>query len=155
LWSFTRKTVLPDICAVARHSQEILVIPCGQGLTRPLLYAILIQDKEISQDRQVVGDSIMPVRLKSSDVQQSFGEVVDRALLEDDVIVERYGTPRVAIVGYKRYQHLVEAEQELLRTRLQQASAAASARAEYLTEEEVDELIERARSEVHQETSGE
>ena len=96
----------------------------------------------------------MPVRLKSSDVQQNFGEVVDRALLEDDVIVERYGTPRVAIVGYKRYQLLVEAERELLRTRLQQAAAAASARAGHLTVEEVDELIERARSEVHQETSG-
>jgi PHD/YefM family antitoxin component YafN of YafNO toxin-antitoxin module len=96
----------------------------------------------------------MPVKLRSSDVQQSFGEVVDRALLEDDVIVERYGTPRVAIVGYKRYQHLVEAEQELLRIRLQQASAAASARAGCLTEEEVDEMIERARGEVHQETSG-
>ena len=95
----------------------------------------------------------MPVKLKSSDVQQSFGEVVDRALLEDDVIVERYGTPRVAIVEYKRYQRLVEAEKELLRTRLQQASAAISARAAHLSEEEIDELIERARSEVHQETS--
>ena len=95
----------------------------------------------------------MPVKLKSSDVQQSFGEAVDRALLEDDVIVERYGTPRVAIVEYRRYQRLVEAEQELLRTRLQQASAATSARAVHLSEEEVDELIERARSEVHQETS--
>jgi hypothetical protein len=95
----------------------------------------------------------MPVKLKSSDVQQSFGEAVDRALLEDDVIVERYGTPRVAIIEYKRYQRLVEAEQELLRTRLQQASAATSARAVHLSEEEVDELIERARSEVHQETS--
>jgi hypothetical protein len=30
----------------------------------------------------------MPVRLKSSDVQQSFGEALDRALLEDDIIVE-------------------------------------------------------------------
>jgi PHD/YefM family antitoxin component YafN of YafNO toxin-antitoxin module len=94
----------------------------------------------------------MPVRLKSSDVQQSFGEAVDRALLEDDVIVERYGAPRVAIVEYKRYQRLVEAEQELLRTRLQQASADASARAAHLSEKEVDELIERARSEAHQRT---
>ena len=88
----------------------------------------------------------MPVKLKSSEVQQSFGEAVDRALLEGDVIVERYGTPRVAIVEYKRYQRLVEAEQELLRTRLQQASAATSARAAHLSEEEVDELIERART---------
>ena len=95
----------------------------------------------------------MPVKLKSSDVQQRFGEAVDRALLEDDVIVERYGTPRVAIVEYKRYQRLVEAERELLRSRLQQASAAASARAERLTEAEIDELIERARTQVHQETS--
>lgn len=95
----------------------------------------------------------MPVRLKSSDVQQSFGEAVDRALLEDDVIVERYGTPRVAIVEYKRYERLVAAERELLRARLQQAAAAASARAARLSEDEVDELIERARSEVHHESS--
>jgi prevent-host-death family protein len=96
----------------------------------------------------------MPVKLKASDVQQNFGEVVDRALLEDDVIVERYGTPRVAIVEYRRYQRLVEAERELLRTRLQQASAAASARAAHLTEAEVDDLIERARHEVYHERAG-
>jgi hypothetical protein len=95
----------------------------------------------------------MPVKLKSSQVQQSFGQALDRALMEDDVIVERYGTPRVAIVEYGRYRRLIEAEQELLRTRLQQASAAASARAAYLAEEEVDELIERARSEVYPEES--
>jgi hypothetical protein len=95
----------------------------------------------------------MPVNLKSSDVQQSFGDVVDRALLEDDVIVERYGKPRVAIVEYKRYQRLVEAEKELLRNRLQQASTAASVRAERLTEAEIDELIERARTQVHREIS--
>ena len=71
----------------------------------------------------------MPVKLNSSQVQQNFGQALDRALMEDDVIVE------------------------LLRTRLQQASAAASARAAYLAEEEVDELIERARSEVYPEES--
>jgi len=96
----------------------------------------------------------MPVRLNSSQVQQNFGRAVDRAMLEEDVIVERYGLPRVAIVEYQRYQRLVEAEKELLRSRLQQASAAASARAERLSEAEIDELIERARTQVHQETSG-
>lgn len=95
----------------------------------------------------------MPVRLKSSDVQQSFGHALDRALLEDDVIVERYGTPRVVIIEYRRYLRLVEAERELLRSRLEQASAAASARAERLTEAEIDELIERARTQVHRGTS--
>jgi PHD/YefM family antitoxin component YafN of YafNO toxin-antitoxin module len=95
----------------------------------------------------------MPVKLKSSQVQQNFAQTVDRAMLEEDVIVERYGLPRVAIVEYKRYQRLVEAEKELLRNRLQQASAAASARAERLSEEEIDELIERARTQVHLETS--
>ena len=93
----------------------------------------------------------MPVKLKSSKVQQNFGLVVDRVLMEDDVIVERYGVPRVAIVEYGRYQRLVEAEHELLRIRLQQASAVASARAAHLTEEEVEELIEQARGEVYQE----
>lgn len=91
----------------------------------------------------------MPVKVKSSQVQQNFGLMMDRALMEDDIIVERYGMPRVAIVEYSRYQRLVEAEREVLRARLQQASAAASAQAAPLTEEEVDELIERARSEVH------
>lgn len=96
----------------------------------------------------------MPVKLKSSQVQQNFGQAVDRAMLEEDVIVERYGLPRVAIVEYKRYQRLVEAEKELLRNRLQQASAAATARAERLTDAEIDELIEQARTQVHRENSG-
>jgi prevent-host-death family protein len=95
----------------------------------------------------------MSVRLNSSQVQQNFGQTMDRAMLDEDVIVERYGLPRVAIVGYQRYRRLVEAEQELLRTRLQQASAAVSARAERLTETEIDELIERARTQVYQETT--
>ncbi|MBC8446150.1 MAG: type II toxin-antitoxin system Phd/YefM family antitoxin [Chloroflexi bacterium] len=95
----------------------------------------------------------MPVKLRSSQVQQNFGQAVDRALMGNDVIVERYGVPRVALVEYSRYQRLVEAEQELLRTRLQRASAAASARAAHLTEEDVEELIERARGEVYRETS--
>jgi PHD/YefM family antitoxin component YafN of YafNO toxin-antitoxin module len=97
------------------------------------------------------GRIAMPVKLKSSHVQQNFGQVIDRALTEDDVIVERYGAPRVAIVAYQRYERLLEVERELLRTRLQQASEVASARAAHLTEEAVEELIERARSEVHQE----
>lgn len=87
------------------------------------------------------------MRLKSSQVQQNFGQAIDRALIEDDV-VERYGVPRVVIVEYGRYQRLIEAERELLRTRLQQGSATASARAAHLTEEQVEELIEQARSEV-------
>ena len=91
----------------------------------------------------------MPVKVKSSQAQQNFGQVMDRASMEGDVIVERYGSPRVTIVEYKRYQRLVAAELELLRTRLQRASAAAAARSAHLTEEEVEELIERARSEVH------
>jgi len=95
----------------------------------------------------------MPVKLKSSQVQQSFGLVMDRVLIEGEVIVERYGVPRVTIVEYGRYQRLVAAEQELLRTRLQQASAAAAERSAHLTEQEVDELIERARNEVHQQES--
>lgn len=97
----------------------------------------------------------MSVKLKSSEVQQNFGLVMDRALREPEIIVERYGVPRVAIVEYGRYRRLVEAEQELLRARLQQVSAAASARAAHLSEAQVDELIERARSETHQQAGAE
>ena len=95
----------------------------------------------------------MVMRMKSSDVQQNFGDAMDRALAGEDVVIERYGTPRVAIVGYRRYQQLLDAERELLRTRLRQASEVASARAAHLAEAEVDALIERARSEVYQERS--
>jgi PHD/YefM family antitoxin component YafN of YafNO toxin-antitoxin module len=88
----------------------------------------------------------VPVRLTSSEVQKNSRKAVDRALMEDDVVIERYGTPRVVMVEYGRYQRLIEAEQELLRIRLQQVSAAASARAADLDEGQIDELVERART---------
>jgi hypothetical protein len=82
-------------------------------------------------------------------VERNIGATDLRQRLTDvlQAVRERGGT-------YIRYRRLIEAEQELLRTRLQQASAAASARAAHLTEEEVDELVERARSEVHQAGQG-
>ena len=60
-------------------------------------------------------------------------------------------TPGVAIVNDDRCQRLLEAERELLRTRLQRASAAASARAAHLPEEAIEELIERSRVEAYAE----
>jgi PHD/YefM family antitoxin component YafN of YafNO toxin-antitoxin module len=90
----------------------------------------------------------MTVTLQSTQVQQNFGETIDRALRDSDVIVERYGSPRVAIVEYARYRRLLDAERELLRLRLQQAAAAASARAAPLSDAQIEALIERARSEV-------
>ena len=60
--------------------------------------------------------------------------------------MERYGSPRVVILEYRRYRQLLEAERQLLRQRLQQASQAVSERAAHLSEAEVDDLIERARS---------
>jgi hypothetical protein len=48
--------------------------------------------------------------MKSSEVQQNFGRVMDQALVENEVIVERYGEPRVAILSYQRYQQLLQAE---------------------------------------------
>jgi hypothetical protein len=89
----------------------------------------------------------MTVTLKSTEAQQNFGAMLDRAIGEDDVIVERYGSPRVAIVNYRRYQALVAAEKELIRLRLQQASAAASARAADLDDTDLDNLIQEARTE--------
>lgn len=91
----------------------------------------------------------MTVRLKSTEAQQNFGAMLDQAIGEDDVIVERYGTPRVAIVAYRRYQELVGAERELMRLRLQQASAAVAARAAEMSDEDIDTLIEEARTGVH------
>lgn len=93
----------------------------------------------------------MILRVKSSQAQQGFGGMMDRALAGNEVIVERYGAPRVVILEYQRYQQLLKTEHESLRSRLQQASAAVSARASHLSEAEVDELIERARSEADRE----
>ncbi len=93
----------------------------------------------------------MPVSLKSSEVQQNFGLVMDRAMTEAEVIVERYGMPRVVILDYRRYQQLLAAERDLLHAQLQQASAEVSARAAELTEEEITALIEEAREAVHRE----
>ena len=89
--------------------------------------------------------------LKSSQVQQDFGEVMDEALAGSDLIIERYGNPRVAIISHRRYQQLLESERQLLRYRLQAASEAASARAAHLSEAEIDELIEQARQDVYEE----
>lgn len=55
----------------------------------------------------------MPIQIKSSEAQQNFGRVIDQALVEDDVIIERYGEPRVVIISYQRYQKLLEAERSL------------------------------------------
>ena len=66
----------------------------------------------------------MMATLNSSQVQQNFGAALDRALRGEDVVVERYGAPRVAIVDYDRYQRLVAAEHELLQARAGQATAA-------------------------------
>jgi PHD/YefM family antitoxin component YafN of YafNO toxin-antitoxin module len=95
------------------------------------------------------GKLTMPVR--SGQVQQEFGEVIDQSLEGEDVIVERHGAPWVVVIKFQRYQQLLEAERELLRSRLQQASAEASTRAAHLSEAEVDALIERARDEAHEE----
>lgn len=54
----------------------------------------------------------MAIQLQSSQVQQNFGAAVERALRGEDVIIERYGRPRAALVEFGRYQQLVKAEQE-------------------------------------------
>jgi hypothetical protein len=76
--------------------------------------------------------------------------MLDMVLGEHDVNVERYGTPRVAIVSYHRYQDLVDAERELMRLRLQQAVAATAARAADLSDEDINRQIEEASAEAQE-----
>jgi PHD/YefM family antitoxin component YafN of YafNO toxin-antitoxin module len=89
----------------------------------------------------------MSMTIAYSQVQQKFGAVFDRVLQNEDVIIERYGAPRVAMINYTRYERLLRAEQELLQQRLQQASDTVARRAAHLTETEIDDLIEEARNE--------
>jgi len=91
----------------------------------------------------------MAVTLKSSDVQQNFGRVVDTALAQNDVIVERYGEPRVVIMGYDRYQQLLEAEQSLRQPYLQRPDRSEAARQKGQT------LAEEIRRQLALETSDE
>ena len=97
-----------------------------------------------------MGGDGMTVILKSTEAQQNSGAMLDVALGENDVIVERYGTPCIAIVAYHRYQDLLDAERELMRLRLQHAAAATAARAKDLSDEEIDRLIEEARAEAQE-----
>lgn len=69
----------------------------------------------------------MPVMLKSSEVQQNFGRVMEQALTQDDVIVERYGEPRVAILSYQRYQQLLQHERDDARVHLAPPHSSATA----------------------------
>ncbi len=92
----------------------------------------------------------MVLHVKSTRVQQGFGEAMNQALSGSDVIVERYGNPRVAIINYRRYEQLLEAERQLLRFRLQTASTAASRQAAHLSDVEIDALVEHARQEAHE-----
>jgi PHD/YefM family antitoxin component YafN of YafNO toxin-antitoxin module len=94
----------------------------------------------------------MTITLKSSAAQQSFGHLMDQALSGNDVVVERYGAPRIAVINYSRYQRLLDAERELLRLQLQQASDAVTARAAHFSDEEINQLIEDARNEVYAES---
>jgi hypothetical protein len=95
----------------------------------------------------------MAIILKSTEAQQNFGSVVERLAIEDDIIVDCYGSPCVAIVNYRRYQALVAAEKELIRHRLQQASATASARAAVLSDTDLNNLIQETRTEANNEVT--
>jgi prevent-host-death family protein len=90
----------------------------------------------------------MSITVKTNQAQQNFTQVMEQAIIEGEVVVERAGEPLVVILDYRRYQRLAQVEQMLVRARLQAASSAVSARAAHLTEEEVDVLIEQARQEV-------
>ena len=92
----------------------------------------------------------MTIQYSSSRVQQNFGRVMDQAMTDEAVIVERYGEPRVVILDYRRYMRLLASERELIRLRLRQASESASARAAKLSAEQVEQLIESARTETNQ-----
>ncbi|HEX6385347.1 MAG TPA: type II toxin-antitoxin system Phd/YefM family antitoxin [Anaerolineae bacterium] len=84
----------------------------------------------------------MPKILKSSEVQQNFGRAVDEALVEGDVIVERYGEPRVVILSYHRYRQLLEAERALSGLHLIQPdrSVEAKQRGQSMAQQVRDEL---------------
>lgn len=88
----------------------------------------------------------MAVILNSSDVQQNFGAALDHALRGDDVIVARYGAPRVALIEYDRYQKLMAAAQALSAGPGADLEAAALSQPEQLKEAAASYLLKRDRT---------
>jgi prevent-host-death family protein len=78
--------------------------------------------------RKKIRKVTMAVQIKSSEAQQNFGRIVDKALMEGDVIIERYGEPRVVIIGYQRYEKLLEAERSLAGLYITQPDVSSEAR---------------------------
>ena len=70
----------------------------------------------------------MALQIKLSEAQQNFGRIVDKALMEGDVIVERDGEPRVVIIGYQRYKKLLKAERSLAGLSITQPDSSSEAR---------------------------
>lgn len=88
----------------------------------------------------------MTVILNSSDVQQNFGAALDHALRGDDVIVARYGAPRVALIEYERYQKLMAAAQALSAGSEADSEAATLSQREQLKEAAASYLLKRDRT---------
>jgi len=86
----------------------------------------------------------MPVTTVPSQVQQNSEAVFEQVLQNKDAITDDYSAPCVAIVLCERS---LPSQQEVLSQRLKQASAAVAQRTTHLTESEIDDLIEEARTE--------
>lgn len=52
----------------------------------------------------------------STEAQNSFGDIVDRAARDEVVMITRHAKPRVVMLAYERYRDLVGAEASLLPT---------------------------------------
>lgn len=56
------------------------------------------------------------VTVTSTKAQNTFGDIVDRAARDEVVMITRHAKPRVVMLAYERYRHLVGAEASLLPT---------------------------------------
>lgn len=95
----------------------------------------------------------MPRTVSASEAKRKFGEISDWATdAQDDVIVESHGQPKVVIISFEEYQHVLDrrerARREAALEELKAIRARVRARNQDLTTEQAfalsDELVREA-----------
>lgn len=102
----------------------------------------------------------MPKVVTSTELQKNTRNVIDWARTRGDtIIVETYGKPMVAILGFDQYQDYLSYKERQREARVERFErlrqfAEQSAVLSGLSEEEASALVEQAREEVYQLTQG-
>ena len=105
----------------------------------------------------------MRVTIRSTDVQRNFRDVVNRAGSgQEHIIVERDGLPVIAMLSMAEYETLMrereqyERDKQLRLKKFQEAARSIGQEMERLglSEDEMEQLVEETRQQLHEEQHG-